>query len=147
MTVSRPRVLIVIAALGVIVIGAVVWFGVVEGAKACTKVGCVNAVGFEWSSLDASTRANAATVTLCANGECTTTNAASTSDLLVQTTLDDPVVRSASLSIKDATGEELIHADLAGEHEAHESTPNGPDCEPTCWWLGLALVDGALTAR
>jgi len=38
----------------------------------------------------------------------------------------------------------VSHAELDGERDADESTPNGPDREPTCWQLDLAISDGAL---
>jgi hypothetical protein len=135
--------LLVGAIVAVIVVGAAALTAQAARTHVCTAVGCTNAVVFDVASLGTDASRAATSMTLCANGTCTT-DPLMPGQTSARIDLRARLVSSASVTLTDAAGQEVAHVELDGAHEADEWMPNGPDCEPTCWRLILADVAGAL---
>jgi hypothetical protein len=129
------------AAVVVVITGGLLVIRYTNGI--CTAIGCFNTVSFDLRSVNPDTLRAATSVRLCANDVCTTSPLVA-DQRFVPTMLGERTVRTASVSIMGASGEQLAAFTLPGEVEADESMPNGPRCEPTCWQLTLALADGSL---
>ena len=143
---SRRVLMAIGVVVAVLVVGTVTLNVLGSRRRECSAVGCTSAVTFDLATFKPGALRAATSATVCVNSTCMTT-ALTAGQPWVRTKLDERTVRSGSLTIADAAGREVGHFDLAGEHQAEESTPNGPDCEPTCWRLNLAIADGSLRSE
>ncbi len=111
----------------------------------CNAVGCSSLVSVDLSQVGTRFGRLPANVTLCVNGECTTTAVAFTGaeaprlvnhDLPESLTSDGGKIATTLRVERDST----VLLDTATESELTKFVPNGEKCEPTCYVASFKLV-------
>ena len=131
---------VLVVAFGVVGVGA---FVARNRGHECTLAGCAPTVVVDLTSLPADTVDDATSATLCVDDVCSTQPVVA-GRRQTRTDLSGSAVGSASIVLVDARGAELARYGSAGPMVATVTFPNGPDCQPPCPLLRLALRDGVL---
>lgn len=114
-------------------------------SHSCTAVGCSSQVSVDLSQVGARFGRLPANVTLCVNGECTTTAVEFTGAEAPRLVLHDLPRSLTSDGGKIATTvrierDSAVLLETAAEAELTRLVPNGEQCEPTCYVASFGLV-------